>query len=162
MTQMAKKTRKNIEFALRQLLRDGTIGTHEGLCQALEKQGYEVNQPKISRLLHKLGAIKVTNEAGENIYRLPHEHGLMHEMNFPTAPPVSFKQWLLDISHNGSLIVIHTTPGAANMLAREIDLHQLKLGILGTIAGDDTIFIAPKKVKEIGELVEGIKKLLGL
>jgi transcriptional regulator of arginine metabolism len=157
-----KKTGKSIEFALRQLLRDGTAGTHDDICQSLQKQGLEANQPKISRLLHKLGAIKVTNEAGENIYRLPHEHGLMHELNMTSAKQIPAKQWLIDIVHNETLIVIHTTPGAANLIAREVDLHQAKLGILGTIAGDDTIFIVPKQIKQLKQIIEGIKKLLAL
>lgn len=148
---------KNIDFALRQLLMDGNVGTHDEICQALERQGFSVNQPKISRLLHKVGAIKVTNQDGQNIYRLPHEHGLMHEVNI-SAQKQSALSWILDINCNTNLIVIHTTPGAASMVAREIDLHHNSLGILGCIAGDDTIFIAPKEVKAIQLVMEKIKQ----
>lgn len=161
MTNKGQQNTKNIGFALRQLLLKGEVGTHEDICVALEKQGFVVNQPKISRLLHKLGAIKITNPQGQNIYRLPHEHGLMHEISAPnTRMPT--KQLVIDIVHNQTLIVIHTSPGAAGLVAREIDLHQLALGVLGSIAGDDTIFIAPKDTKNISSVIEGLKSTLKL
>lgn len=148
--------KKNIDFALRQLIMEGNAGTHDEICKALEKKGYTVNQPKISRMLHKLGAIKVTNANGENIYRLPHEQGLMHEVNF-TGAKFTALDWIIDITNNGSLIIVHTMPGAASIVAREIDLHHIKLGILGCIAGDDTIFVAPKNTNEIRDVIEKMK-----
>lgn len=154
---MAKPANKEIDFALRQLLMEGSVGTHEEICHALEAEGYTVNQPKISRLLHKIGAIKVTDHDGRNIYRLPHEHGLMHELNIG-AQKQSALSWILDIACNANLIVIHTTPGAASMVAREIDLHHNSLGILGCIAGDDTIFIAPNAATSIETVMQRIKQ----
>lgn len=145
---MAKKPGKSIDFALRQLIMEGNVGTHEEICHALEQQGFYVSQPKVSRMLHKMGAIKVTNQNGENIYRMPHEHGLMHEMNTATGKLTTLN-WILDIASNAIMIVIHTTPGAAGMVGREIDLHHASLGILGCIAGDDTIFVVPKDITQI-------------
>jgi transcriptional regulator of arginine metabolism len=156
-----KNTHNTVGSALRQLLLEGNVGTHEDICAALQKKGFPVNQPKVSRLLHKLGAVKVTNAEGQNIYRLPHEHGLIHEFNRPTTR-IAAKQWVLDVVNNTTLIIIHTTPGAAGLIAREIDRHQLALGILGTIAGDDTIFVAPKEIKKIEKIVGAIKLVLAL
>jgi len=115
-----------------------------------------VNQSKISRLLNKIGALKVSDPKGNNSYRLPHEHGLAHELHHPTAK-TSTQTWVLDVVSNGVLIVIHTTPGAAALVARDLDLHHLELKILGSIAGDDTIFVAPKDVKNIKQVAEKIK-----
>lgn len=154
-----KDANKNVDFALRQLLLEGRVGTQDEICQALQKQGYQINQTKVSRLLNQIGAVKIVNHDGQNIYRLPHEHGLMHELTNP-ATRLPIKQWLIDIVSNQSLIVIHTTPGAAALIAREIDFNQLNLGILGSIAGDDTIFVAPKDVNKIKQVIDGIKKLL--
>ena len=150
---------KNIDFALRQLLLEGNVGTHDEICKALQKQGFNANQTKVSRLLNQIGAVKVINQEGQNIYRLPHEHGLLHELNMQTSR-LPTKQWVIDIVCNSSLIVIHTTPGAAALIAREIDMQQLKLNILGSIAGDDTIFVAPKDTKNIKQVVEAIKDIL--
>lgn len=158
-TPVRRKATKSLSFALRDLLQQGAVGTHEEICTALEKQGFTVNQPKISRLLHKIGAVKVTNQAGQNIYRLPHEHGLMHEVSIPQAKAI-IKQWVIDVVANKTLIIVHTTPGAAGLVAREIDLHQVNVGVLGTIAGDDTILVIPKDEKNIKTAVEKIKRLL--
>lgn len=157
---IGKKGHPSIGTALRQLLLEGNVGTHEEICQALLKQGFSINQPKISRLLHKLGAVKVVNFQGQHTYRLPHEQDLIHELN----PPAKFsaKQWVIDVVNNAALIIIHTTPGAAGLIAREIDRHQLALGILGSIAGDDTIFIAPKDITKTTKIVEDIKNTLEL
>jgi transcriptional regulator of arginine metabolism len=159
-----KKTKEKsesgrLQLALRQLLVEGKAGTHEEICQALETHGFTVNQPRISRLLHKLGAVKVVDHDGKHRYMLPHEHGLIHELNF-SGPKTSALQWIIDIASNNHLIVIHTTPGAASFVAREIDLHQSKLDVLGSIAGDDTIFVAPKEVSQIKQTIEKIKAAL--
>ena len=49
---MTTNKAKSIGFALRQLLLEGNVGTHDDICNALKKQGFSVNQPKVSRLLH--------------------------------------------------------------------------------------------------------------
>jgi transcriptional regulator of arginine metabolism len=158
---MKKPQKVSILFALRQLLLEGKVSTQIGICAALQDRGFAVNQSKISRLLTKIAAIKVVDSEGQNIYRLPHEHGLSHEYTDGAAKRGG-RQWVLDMVDNGVLIVIHTSPGAAALIAREIDMHQLKLNILGCIAGDDTIFIAPKDIKAIQGVKEGIIALLDL
>jgi transcriptional regulator of arginine metabolism len=154
-----KKPSKSIEFALRQLLVEATVSTHEEICETLKKQGFHINQPKVSRLLHQLGAIKVTDPSGETHYRLPHDHGLMHEIARPQAR-LSLKSCVIDIVSNGLLIVMHTTPGAAHLVAREIDLRRSQLHLLGTLAGDDTIFIAPKNAKQIQQIIKQIEEIV--
>lgn len=156
-----QQAKKSVSFALRQLLLEGSACTQEDICKTLQKQGFPVNQPKVSRLLHKIGAVKVTNQNGQNIYRLPHEFGLAHEFA-RSATKLSIRQWVIDIVSNGFLIVIHTTPGAGQLIAREVDLHHLNLGILGSIAGDDTVFVAPKDIKRINAIVDEIKTILEL
>lgn len=151
-----KSESSRLQLALRQLLMEGKAGTHEEICQALEKHGFTVNQPRVSRLLHKLGAVKVIDHDGNNRYMLPHEHGLIHEVNFSGSKTPAL-QLIIDITSNQYLIVIHTTPGAASLVAREIDLHHTKLDVLGSIAGDDTIFVAPKDTTQIKQIIEKIK-----
>jgi transcriptional regulator of arginine metabolism len=160
MTKITKKpANKNISFALRQLLQDGNVGSQDEICRVLQKQGYEINQTKVSRLLHKIGAIKVVNQDGLNTYRLPHEHGLMHELTIPNSKNI-INNWVIDIVSNNTLIVIHTIPSAGSLVAREIDLHKVNLGVLGTIAGDDTIFVTPRDEKNIKKVIAAIKSHL--
>jgi transcriptional regulator of arginine metabolism len=63
---------------------------------------------------------------------------------------------------NATLIIVHTTPGAAGMVARILDQHKVDLNVLGTIAGDDTIFIAPKDNAIIVEIIRKMTQLFQL
>lgn len=133
------------------LLEDGN-GTQESICAALEAKGHQVNQSKVSRLLRKINAIKSKNAAGDMVYCLPHD---------AEAPPVSsaLSELVLDIQSNENMIVIQTSPGAASLIARVID-HK-KCQVLGTIAGDDTIFVAPNAVASLQHTLQLIKDCLG-
>jgi transcriptional regulator of arginine metabolism len=150
------KTTKNensLNDALRALLMGRKASTQENICAALEKLGYEINQSKASRLLRKVGAIKVVNVHGQTVYSLPREPA-------PPSMSTSLRSLILDIVANETLVVVYTSPGSASMVARVLDYNQISTEILGTIAGDDTIFIAPKSIKEIGRLTDEIKSLL--
>lgn len=128
--------------SLKTILLSGTIGTQEEIKQALERQGLKVNQSKISRLLRKIGAVKATNERKQIVYSLPIE----------PAPPASrniLSQLIISITVNETLIVIQTNPGSASFIGRLLDHHKQELFILGTVAGDDTLFIAPRSIKQI-------------
>ena len=142
---------------LRKLLEEGTVSTQEELAEALEKKNFSVTQSTISRDLRRIGAVKAISAVGEVVYRLP------DELMLPSAPPVltsGIKGLLLSIEHNGSMIVIKTPPGSASLVAHHLDLTKPD-GILGTIAGDDTIFVAPASVKKINSTMEAIVEEIG-
>lgn len=145
---------KSLIEALKDLLLTGEASTQEHICSVMEKAGYEINQSKVSRLLRKIGAIKVENAKGQTVYSLPRE----------PAPPTSSTQLcnlVLDVDCNETMVVIMTSPGSASMIARMLDYASIKHEILGTVAGDDTIFVSPKYIKNTKALTEEIKKLLG-
>jgi transcriptional regulator of arginine metabolism len=129
---------------LRAILLEGHARTQSDIQQEMEKRGEPSSQSKVSRLLHQIGAVKIIDNEGKTQYRLPHEVGLLHEIA-SQQDKTPIRQWVLDVIANETLIILHTTPGAAGMVARIIDQHRMKLDVLGTIAGDDTIFIAPKE-----------------
>ena len=142
-----------LDEALRKLLLEREASTQDSICIALEKLGYEINQSKVSRLLRKIGAIKVVNAKGQTIYSLPREPA-------PPSMDTPIRNLILDVVANETLVIIFTSPGSASMVARLLDYAQISTEILGTIAGDDTIFVAPKSVKNIDSLFEKIKNLL--
>jgi len=146
---------------LREILLEGKARTQEEIRQALETQEIPISQPKVSRLLHQIGAVKIIDKDGKTHYCLPHEQGLLHELT-TTQEKNLLKQWILDVTTNETLIIIHTTPGAAAMVARILDQHRLTLDLLGTIAGDDTIFIAPKVQEKIQSIIKRIYTLFNL
>jgi transcriptional regulator of arginine metabolism len=146
---------------LREILLKGNAGTQSDIQQELEKYDISISQSKISRLLHHLGAVKIVDHEGKTHYRLPHETGLIHELT-SSQEKTLVRQWVLDITANETLIIMHTTPGAAAMVARMLDQHRMDLDILGTIAGDDTIFIAPKNNPDISATITRIAHLFKL
>ncbi len=140
--------------ALRKLLAAGESSTQEELVNKLRQQRFDVTQSTISRDLRRLGAIKAIDGSGSTIYRLPDDPS-----STPFTPSNGFRGLMIDIEHNGAMIVIHTTPGSASLVARQLDQTK-PYGILGTIAGDDTIFVAPSSVKKIAETVAAIAEEL--
>ena len=138
---------------LRKLLSNGDLSTQEELAVELSEQKFKVTQSTISRDLRKLGAVKAQDPAGRTVYRLP------DDLSSPAMiSGNSFAGLLVNIQHNGSLIVINTTPGSASLVARQLDQTRPE-GILGTIAGDDTIFVAPVSSRKIEQTVEAISAL---
>ena len=135
---------------LRSLLAEGQMSTQEDLVAELRSQSFDVGQSTISRDLSRLGAIKVRDASGRVVYRLPE--------GMPSAAPLPAQDManlLVSVRHNGSMIVIQTTPGSASLVARQLDQSRPE-GILGTIAGDDTIFVAPSSPKKITQTVDAI------
>lgn len=139
--------------AFRQLLSAETCSSQADIVTALQAQGFtSISQSKVSRLLSKYGAVRTRNTHGEMVYCWPTEMGM------PTAQS-PLKQLVLDISHNQAMVVIRTSPGAAQLIARLLDTLHKKDGVLGTIAGDDTIFVAPTNVSEIDQVITTIEHL---
>ena len=87
-------------------------------------------------MLTKFGAVRTRNAKMEMVYCLPAELGVP-----TTSSPL--KNLVLDIDYNDAVVVIHTSPGAAQLIARLLDSLGKAEGILGSIAGDDTIFHHP-------------------
>jgi transcriptional regulator of arginine metabolism len=150
---MKQKPLTNIKESLRELLLQGTASSQHELEEQLTKLGHKVNQSKISRLLKKLNAIKVQDILGKVRYSLPKEPA-------PPSTSSSISNLIIDIVCNESLIVVHTNPGSASLIARVLDQKSGEIGILGSVAGDDTIFIAPLSIKKISSVTQTIKNLL--
>jgi transcriptional regulator of arginine metabolism len=138
---------------LKKLLIEGSASTQEDIKQHLTKLGFDVNQAKISRLLRKIGAIKASNEFGQVVYCLPKEPA-------PPQAKSTLANLIIDIEANETVIVIHTSPGSASLFGRLIDHNLAKLGVLGTVAGDDTLFVMPRSIKQIDQVLSEIKELL--
>ena len=151
--EMNEESQNRLIEDMRNLLFEGQLTTQEGVCAALASMGYSINQSKTSRLLRKVGAIKSKNEKGQIVYRLPLE----------PAPPTALSQLsslVIDIMANEVNIIVSTSPGSAQLIARILDYHKKEIQILGSIAGDDTLFIAPKSTTKIGASLQKIKDLL--
>ena len=143
----------SLSEAFKSLLKEEKFGSQSEIVAALQEMGFEnINQSKVSRMLSKFGAVRTRNTKMEMVYQLPAELGVP-----ATSSPL--KNLVTDIDHNELLIVVKTSPGAAQLIARLLDSVGKSEGILGTIAGDDTIFITPTAHTPIIELVNRITTL---
>ncbi|MBA6223766.1 transcriptional regulator ArgR [Colwellia sp. MB02u-18] len=139
--------------AFKDLLKQEQFSSQADIAEALKSQGFEnISQSKVSRMLSKFGAVRTRNARQEMVYCLPAELGM------PTAKS-PLKQLVLDIEHNDVMVIIRTSPGAAQLIARLLDSLSKSDGVLGTIAGDDTIFIAPTDVKAIKQTIVRLEAL---
>lgn len=138
--------------ALKQLLLEGELSTQDELREQLERMKFKVTQSTISRDLRRMGAVKAIDSSGRTVYRLS-ETSLLP----PTGAQLN--DLVTEIRSNGSIIVLITSPGSASLVARHLD-HFRPAEILGTIAGDDTIFVAPASTKHIRETIDSIRKSL--
>ena len=139
--------------AFKALLKEEKFGSQSEIVTALQEQGFEnINQSKVSRMLSKFGAVRTRNTKMEMVYQLPNELGVP-----TTSSPL--KNLVVDIDHNDLLIVVKTSPGAAQLIARLLDSIGKSEGILGTIAGDDTIFITPTRGIEMDDLMQTVRLL---
>lgn len=141
------------QAVLRQLIREGEASTQEELCNALKKKKFDVTQSTVSRDLRRIGAVKATNSEGEIIYLLPEQH--MAQIPFISH---DMSQLVLEVESNENMIVIHTTPGSASLIAADMDRKRKSLDILGTLSGDDTIFVAPISVRNISKIEKKLKE----
>ena len=139
--------------AFKALLKEEKFSSQGEIVTALQEAGFDnINQSKISRMLTKFGAVRTRNAKMEMVYCLPTELGV------PTASS-PLKNLVLDIDHNHSVVVIRSSPGAAQLIARLLDSLGKAEGILGSIAGDDTIFSTPAPGFSTEELRDAILNL---
>lgn len=122
------------QASIRQIISQRTIGSQEDLSEALREAGVEVTQATLSRDLKEMGIARVGTADGSR-YIIPQGSEEIRLRSFLSYEIVS-------IESNETLVVIRTLAGRAQGVAELIDHLQIP-GMLGTIAGDNTIFVAP-------------------
>ncbi len=137
--------------AVARLLRQGRIGTQEALLSALRREGFRATQATLSRDLARLGARRVRHPEGGAVYELAEDGA--------DAGLGALRGLVLSVTTNGSMVVVRTRPGSAPAVARAVDLARPD-GVLGTIAGDDTIFVAPSRERGARPLAARLGSLL--
>lgn len=136
--------------ALLRILRQGGAATQNELVAALRSEGFDVTQATVSRDLHDLRAVKVRD--GDDVaYRFPEDVPLLRGRHEDVATELA--EFAVDVTEAGNLVVVLTLPGHASAVARSIDLAHIPAA-RGTIAGDDTIFVATPDAASAHELAE--------
>ena len=139
--------------AFRQLLKEERCGSQGQIVALLQEQGFEnISQSKVSRMLSRFGAVRARNALNHLVYCLPPEMGKLDS-------GLAVKNLVEEVNHNETMIVIKTSPGAAQMIARLLDSMGAKDGIMGCVAGDDTILVMPTTVQDLDEITQKITQL---
>lgn len=132
---------------IRRLLADQKVGSQEELLVVLAENGVRTTQPVLSRDLRSLAAAK-----RNGVYQILEDERI--------TPLENLSGLLRDATIAGpNMAIVHCEPGAASAIARALDAEELK-GTLGTVAGDDTIFIAVREQRHGEALVARVQELL--
>lgn len=139
---------------LLQIISSMDVETQDELVNILRKKGYDVTQATISRDIKELRLIKTLGENGIYKYTQPETT----DNKSLSAMMRIFADSVLSIEGSGNIIVIKTLSGSANAAAEAID--SLKWPeILGTLAGDNTIFLALKDSAGLNDAIKKLKRL---
>ena len=123
--------KENRQSIIRGIINSSRIHTQEELVKVLQEKGIEVAQATLSRDIKDLGAVKV-----------PDDKGFYYKMPSPVIAKNPMNVDKIDIS--GQLCVLHAKPGFASAIASVLDAAAID-GVMGTIAGDDTILMLLRK-----------------
>lgn len=142
--------RRKRHLKILELISARRIGTQEELADALRADGWDVTQSSVSRDISSLGLAKV-----DGAYQRPRP-----SLRAGTDPDEQrIAEGLLAVDPAGEgLVVIHTPPGEANRVAVALDRLAWP-ELLGTIAGDDTIFVAVRDGRALRAFIRRLKRL---
>ena len=136
---------------IKELITQNDISTQEMLAYMLNKEGYEVTQATVSRDIKKLGLTKAF-ENGVNKYVLKAEYSDRHD-------ELLIRNGIISVKTAQNIVVIKCKTGLANAVCVFLDDLALD-GLVGTLAGDDTIFVACKDIHYATEAMHSINLIL--
>jgi transcriptional regulator of arginine metabolism len=123
---------------LRRLLAEETVTSQRQLVHRLAEEGHAVTQATVSRDLDMIGAVKVHEPGKRARYEIPADPAVATAAERVLSQTLADFVESIDVSVN--MVVLHTPPGAAHLVGGSIDRAGID-GVLGTVAGDDTLIV---------------------
>jgi len=142
--------------AVSEIIKDTPVSTQEELLSLLRDRGYDVTQATVSRDIKALRLSKVTDASGRARYALPAQKASSDQLD---KLRMIFKESVIGVATAGNIVVIKCYAGMGNAACAALDAMNLE-HIVGTIAGDDTIFAAVDTVEYAFTLVGKLNQLL--
>ena len=144
---------------LKMLISSQELSSQEEVLQALAKEGYKLTQATLSRDLKQLKVAKAASMNGKYVYVLPNETMYKRVSNPLSVREMMMSPGFLSINFSGNMVVIKTRPGYASSIAYNIDNSDIP-EILGTIAGDDTIFLVKKEGTDEDDIIRSLSQII--
>jgi transcriptional regulator of arginine metabolism len=154
---MSIKNARQLRIA--RLLTTHQVVSQTQLVELLCADGVIATQATVSRDLEDLGAVKVRVASGESAYAIPEFEPDRKAPDDHLRRVLS--EWVADVAWSGNLVVMRTPPGCAHVVASALDRNGFP-GVLGTVAGDDTIFVVASEAIGGADLAHHLSALADL
>ena len=152
-------TKVQRQQAIARLIAQHEVTNQPQLVELLASTGIAATQATVSRDLDELGAVKVRVPGGATVYAVP-------EFAPDRLAPLDqlrrvMGEWVAEIGHSGNLVVLRTPPGCAHVVASALDRSGMD-GLVGTVAGDDTLLCVAAEDLGGPELAVRLRELAGI
>ena len=150
------RTKSLRQKAILQIIQEQPVSTQEELVEELQKRGFQASQATLSKDIRELGLVKVPT--AEGTFRYTAE--FRAQIETPSSLLVRrLHESVVEFEPAGQILVLRTLPGYAPSIAYELDRSNWE-EIVGTIAGDDTVFIAVPSSREAKTLEKKLQDIL--
>ena len=147
------------QAAIARIIGEQAVSSQPLLVELLSGEGIVATQATVSRDLEDLGAVKVRVPGGDTVYALPE---LAPQR---IAPHDQLRrvmgEWVAEVKVSANLVIVRTPPGCAHVVASALDRSGLP-GVVGTVAGDDTMLVVADEKVGGAELAARLRQLAGL
>lgn len=152
-------TKAQRQQTIARIIASNSVSSQPQLQKLLAKSKIQATQATISRDLEELGAVKVRVAGGDSKYAIP-------EFEPDRIAPSDqlrrvLSEWVAEVTHSGPMVVVRTPPGCAHVVASALDRSAMT-GLIGTVAGDDTLLCVAAESVGGKKLAEAIRQLAGL
>jgi transcriptional regulator of arginine metabolism len=146
------------QHALLQLVRQEPLSSQQEIRDRLASLGHAATQSTISRDLEELGLVRVRDPRGRLHYAPPEE---ARASGATTRLRAVLGEFVASVESSGNLVVVVTSPGTASAVAEVIDKAGVE-GVLGTVAGDNTVLVVAREGAKGGTLAGRLRELAGV
>jgi transcriptional regulator of arginine metabolism len=157
---MATLGKPQRQHRILRILESQPVSSQAQLVQLLEAEGVVATQATVSRDLEELGAVKVRIPGGTLAYAIPdYTRGERAASDDHLKRLLS--EFVLEVAHSANIVVLRTPPGSAHVVGSALDRAGVP-DILGTVAGDDTLFLVVKESVGGASVAADLAALAGL
>ena len=142
------------------ILEQQPVSSQAQMVQLLVAEGIVATQATVSRDLEELGAVKVRIPGGTMAYAIP-DYTRGERTSSDDHLKRLMSEFVLEVAHSANIVVLRTPPGSAHVVGSALDRAGLP-DILGTVAGDDTLFLVVKDSVGGASVAADLAALAGL